>query len=583
MMCLLEGDGTMNFLDDMKVSAKLFLLGMIAVVGMLCVSVTGYFGMQSAKEDINMMYESSVQGIDDTGTALSGMRYAQSMVVTMTTCRNDNARLQDLKGKYETGVKMIEDSFAAYDAITVRDPESDQLMETAKANWKDFHATLEKTAQLCMAGQFDEGLANYSAVGAKQGAALGKNLLELTKRQHDQAVALKAKTDSETAATTRNIVIICLVVLALIIAACIVTAKKITEPLERVVIGCGKMKDGDFRESGYTTSRADEFGDLIRGFSEMRRTVAQLMHQTNETAQQLAAASEELTASAHQSAQASEQVANSVTNAAQASAEQQQYIADSEESVGKTVTSVDRLHATADAVEADARTAHDRAVEGGRSVMDAVHDIESVEAIVKSSAQTVDQLGKSSQQIGSIVETISGIAEQTNLLALNAAIEAARAGEHGRGFAVVADEVRKLAEASQQAAQQITALITGIQKDTTDAVNSMQSGREAVQSGAAAVSDLQATFKEIEDAVASVASRADAMVGEIRHVGDQTDVMHEKTQQISGNSGQVVNEMESVSAASEQQSASASEIAKASESLAELAQKLSESLHRFQY
>ena len=573
----------MHFLDNMKVAYKLFLLGVIAVVGLLGVSIAGYSGLRDAQEDINTMYEDSVQGIDYAGTALSGMRYAQGMIVTMTTCRDDPARLKDLKDKYETGVKMVEDSFAGYDAIPTENPTTDALMEKAAASWKDFHATLDKTAQLCLAGQFDEGLANYSAVGAKQGGEMGKNLMELTKAEHQSAVDLKAKTDAQVASTIRNIVLMVVLVLAILVAACLLIAKKIAEPLDRVVVGCQKMKAGDFRETGYHTDRADEFGELIRGFSEMRKTVADLMRQTNDTAQQLAAASEELTASAHQSAQASEQVANSVTNAAQASAEQQQYIAESEASVEQTVGSLGRLNASADAVENDANAAHDRAVTGGKSVQSAVSDIESVETIVGTSAQTVDKLGKSSQEIGTIVETISGIAEQTNLLALNAAIEAARAGEHGRGFAVVADEVRKLAEASQTAAQQITELITGIQKDTDAAVASMKSGSEAVKSGTAAVAELQTTFKEIEDAVASVASRANAMIGDIRRVGDQTGVVQEKTQQISGNGGKVVTEMESVSAASEQQSASAGEIANASESLAKLATNLSESLHKFQY
>ena len=573
----------MRWMDDMKVAYKLFLLGIIAVIGLLGTSIAGYLGLKSAQEDINTMYEASVQSLDYVGTAMTGMRYAQGMAVTMTTCRDDNARLQDLKGKYETGVKMVDDSIAGYDAIPLDDPESDALMETIKGNWKDFHATLDKSVQQSMAGQYDEALATYSAAGAKQGGALGANLAKLGQMKHQGAIDLKAKTDADTSAAIRNIIIMVVVVLVILIAVCLVTAQKITEPLAVIVSACHKMRDGDFRETGYQTERGDEFGEMLHDFADMRRTVSSLMKTTNETAQQLAASSEELTASAHQSAQASEQVANSVTNAAQASAEQQQYIADSEESVGKTVTSVDRLHATADAVESDARTAHSRAVEGGKSVMDAVHDIESVETIVKSSAQTVDQLGKSSQQIGSIVETISGIAEQTNLLALNAAIEAARAGEHGRGFAVVADEVRKLAEASQTAAQQITDLITGIQKDTEAAVASMQSGSEAVQSGTAAVVQLKDAFAEIETAVQNVAQSANDMVAELGQVGTQTGVVKEKTQQIAGNGGKVVNEMESVSAASEQQSASAGEIATASDSLAQLAQKLSESLHKFQY
>ncbi|MCI6101369.1 MAG: methyl-accepting chemotaxis protein [Selenomonas sp.] len=573
----------MRWLDDMKVAYKLFLLGMIAVVGLLGTSIAGYMGLRSAQEDINTMYESSVQSHDYVGTAMTGARYAQGMAVVMTTCRNDNARLQDLKGKYETGVKMVEDSIAGYDAIPIKDPETDALMETIKGNWKDFHATLDKSVQQSLAGQYDEALATYSATGTKQGGVLGTNFAKLGQMEHQKAIDLKAKTDADTSATIRNIIIMVVIILVILLAACITIAKKIMEPLTAIVSACRKMRDGDFRETGYQTERGDEFGEMLHDFADMCRTVSGLMKTTNETAQHLAAASEELTASAHQSAQASEQVANSVTSAAQASAEQQQYIEDSEESVGKTVTSVDRLHATADAVEGDAKTAHSRAVEGGRSVMDAVHDIESVEAIVKSSAQTVDQLGKSSQQIGSIVETISGIAEQTNLLALNAAIEAARAGEHGRGFAVVADEVRKLAEASQTAAQQITDLITGIQKDTDAAVASMQSGSEAVQSGTAAVAQLKDAFAEIETAVQNVAKSANDMVAELQQVGTQTGVVQEKTQQIAGNGGKVVNEMESVSAASEQQSASAGEIATASESLAQLAQKLSESLQKFQY
>ena len=573
----------MSWMDNLKVVFKMAVLGVIAVAGLLGVSIAGYLGLNTVRGDLNTMYESSVKGIDYVGSAMSGMRYAQGMVIIMTTCRDDPARLQELNQKYQAGAKQVDDAIAGYNAIDVDDEENDGLMENVESEWKNVHATFDQVAKLSLDGKYDEAIGLYSKTGAQQAAQMGKNLIALTQDEHQGAIDFKANTDQEVSAIIRNIVLIVLVVLVILIAACIFTTKKITEPLEKVNAACKKMQDGDFRDTGAAVTRGDEFGDMMRGFAEMRKTVRALMKKTNETVQQLAASSEELTASAHQSAQASDQVAQSVTNAAQASAEQQQYVAESQDSVAETLDSLNRLGSTADAVSEDAGTAYTRAVDGGKRVENAVADIESVEKVVNSSRDTVDKLGKSSQEIGTIVETISSIAEQTNLLALNAAIEAARAGEHGRGFAVVADEVRKLAEASQEAAQQITDLITGIQADTEAAVASMQSGSQAVQEGTAAVAQLKETFGEIRGAAESVANRAQTMVSELHQVGAQTGVVQEKTKNIAGNGGKVVNEMESVSAASEEQSASAGEIATASDSLAQLAQELSESLQKFKY
>ena len=125
-----------------------------------------------------------------------------------------------------------------------------------------------------------------------------------------------------------------------------------------------------------------------------------------------------------------------------------------------------------------------KAQSGNEAIGKAVSQMTTIEETVSHSAQVVEKLGKRSEEIGQIIETISGIASQTSLLSLNAAIEAARAGEQGRGFAVVADEVRKLADQSQEAAKKIEELISEIQQDTKNAVTAMANGTREVQLGA---------------------------------------------------------------------------------------------------
>ena len=188
-----------------------------------------------------------------------------------------------------------------------------------------------------------------------------------------------------------------------------------------------------------------------------------------------------------------------MTNAAGITIEQSHSVDAMDESLQSQVQSIGTLVNTASDVLAHAETANQEAVNGAQSITSAVEQIQRVADIVNASAETVNKLGKRSEEIGEIVGTISSIAEQTNLLALNASIEAARAGEAGRGFAVVADEIRKLAEESREAAASIANLIEGIQKDTSLAVDSMQQGNQAVADGTQAVKGLTAAFSKIEE------------------------------------------------------------------------------------
>jgi len=375
--------------------------------------------------------------------------------------------------------------------------------------------------------------------------------------------------------------IISIACMALAVLSIVFIAKQFANPISILRDECLLLAQGDLRERAVNIFSEDEIGQLAKGFKDMRTKLRGLVGKVHSQAEQLAAASEELTASAEQSAQTANQVAVSITDVA-AGAEAQMRAANETSSIVEQMsTSLEQVAATSNHVSDQSTQATNKASEGKSAVEKAVMQMVQIEQTVNASAKVVAKLGERSQQIDQIVDTISGIASQTNLLALNAAIEAARAGEHGHGFAVVAEEVRKLAEQSQDATQQISALIGEIQGDTDKAVVAMDNGTREVRLGAEVVNTAGQAFEKIVTLVEKVSDQVREISSEIEHMAEGSGQIVKAVNRIDDLSKKATSESQTVSAATQEQSAAVEEIASSSQSLANLAMELREAVSKF--
>jgi len=274
--------------------------------------------------------------------------------------------------------------------------------------------------------------------------------------------------------------------------------KYFSESVHKMMDNMEKFSDGDLTIR-LDDSASGEVGMIYSSFNKASENLHTLFNSLVSLINSAAAASDQISSSAEEMAMGAQQQSSQTVE-----------VAISIDEMTKTI--LETAKNTVDATEA-AKTAGNIAKEGGDVISATVNGMNKIAEVVKQSAETVSELGRSSQQIGEIVQVIHDISDQTNLLALNAAIEAARAGEQGRGFAVVADEVRKLAERTANATKQITGMISQIQKDTDSAILSINQGTQEVEHGKVLADKAGDSLKKIivgSDEVVSLANQVAA-------------------------------------------------------------------------
>ena len=338
---------------------------------------------------------------------------------------------------------------------------------------------------------------------------------------------------------------------------------------------------GNLSQEELKSKSKDEIGKLVTSTNQLNQNLRDIVSQINVVSESVSSQSEELTQSANEVKTGSEQVASTMQELAAGSETQANSASDLSSGMDSFANKVQEANENGYRIEANSKVVLNMTKDGSELMKNSIIQMEKVDSIVRDSVNKVHGLDKQSQEISNLVTVIKDVSDQTNLLALNAAIEAARAGEHGKGFAVVADEVRKLAEQVSDSVTNITDIVGNIQKEAGLVSESLQGGYKEVEQGKAQIVSTGETFHRISDAVTEMVDSITTIAENLVEITANAQQMNGAIQEIASVSEESAAGVEQTSASSQQISSIMEEVAGSSVQLAKLAGELNELVRHF--
>ncbi|MGC0151963.1 methyl-accepting chemotaxis protein [Chromobacterium vaccinii] len=517
-----------QFLSQFSIRLKIFGLIFLGIAAALIIGLNGIFGASSMFQLTSDMHDNMLQPVHWLGQAAKQAAYVSRSDYRFIaeSEKSQMDLVQANRDKFEAKMKGFLDQ---YRKTELTPPEADAL-KRFDAAWEAMEPSCKQVRDLSY-NDTGNGENNKKAlvIMAKQCRPLFTAADDILTELSDinTKLADKALVDAQGQYQhVRNIAIVVLAIgLVLLLGLGLAIQGGIVGSLRIAGAAMEKIGGGDLTGEIRSQGR-DEVADMMRSLADTQQRLRGTVGEIVRSAASVAATSEELAASTEEVSASIGQQVNATSSAAA--------------SIEELTVSIDLCASNATQANEQAAEAGQQAKAGNKDVQDSTVRVKRVNESVASSADSLESLSDQAQQIGSIATVIKDVADQTNLLALNAAIEAARAGEQGRGFAVVADEVRKLAERTTSSAQEITNMIGKIQEGAREAVDGMRSSREIVADVVVAAENASATISTVEERAAGVVSAINEIamaVGEQRQASTELAGRVEAIAQMSKENG----------------------------------------------